>query len=597
MLVYGDRESRETVGDKRRSIGTRLDALVLLPPGHGRHAALITAFIATSELIQGLIDADFEARGFDALSPIHIDGMECLQVLAQSVVQSWRNGLSAPLVPETFREWLQNFDPDLTIRTRQAEGYAFYALYPESYVEAALRSGLGPTTRVIGIRSIGAGLSSLVAAALGAALPFTVRPVGHPFEREVNVDRAVTAALTQDPEAPFAVVDEGPGLSGSSFGAVADWLEKAGVARERIHFFPSHPSHLGPQANSRHRERWSRASRHSVHMDTLLLDGGNGPLKHWVEGLTGPLQGGLEDISGGAWRRFRYERSELWPAANIQQERRKFLARTEHSTWLVKFAGLGESGHRKEAQARQLHEAGFTPEIAGLRHGFLVERWYEGAPSLDHSPVARDELVSRLGAYLAFRARSFPASPHAAASLDALREMACYNTMRGLGEEAAAALDQVLPSASSFAKAVRPVFTDNRLHPWEWLVVGQRLLKADALDHSAAHDLVGCQDITWDIAGAAVEFRLSDDDVRALAGLVERESGHPVFTDLLSFMTPCYLAFQFGSHVMAADALHGSEEESRLRSAAERYGALLRTCLCRPAQFDFSKEQDKTPAG
>jgi hypothetical protein len=42
---------------------------------------------------------------------------------------------------------------------------------------------LGADTQVVGIRSIGTGLSTLVAAAIGAPRPFTLRPIGHPFQR------------------------------------------------------------------------------------------------------------------------------------------------------------------------------------------------------------------------------------------------------------------------------------------------------------------------------------------------------------------------------------------------------------------------------
>lgn len=597
MLVFGDRECRGTIGMRRSSIEADLDRISALPPGHEKHSALVSAFIGTSELVQGLIDNDFGARGCDALSPAHLNGMECLMLLAQSIVQSWQSRFSHILIPKAVREKLHRFDAHLPVLLKQAEGYAFYALYPESYVEAALRSGLGPATRVIGIRSIGTGLSALVAAALGAPTPFTVRPGGHPFRREVNVEPAVTAMLTQDPDTSFAIVDEGPGLSGSSFGAVADWLERAGVARERIHFFPSHCGPLGPHASDSHRERWNQAARHSIDMDQLLLDGDNPHLSNWIESLTGSLQGKLEDVSGGVWRKLRYGASPFWPAANLQQERRKFLARTADATWLVKFAGLGEVGRRKHVQAQQLHEAGFTPEIAGFRHGFLVERWYERAPSLDQKPIDRGHLVTHLGSYLGFRARHFAAPADAGASADALLEMARYNTRRALGEEAAGMVDHSLPRAAAVGQMARPVFTDSRLQPWEWLVVGDRLLKTDAIDHSATHDLVGCQDIAWDIAGAAVEFNLTEDEFQRLCDIVEKESGSPVRTELLAFMRPCYLAFQIGSHVMAADALHGSEEEPRLRSAAARYGALLQTSLGLTWRPSSNEEQDKVPAG
>jgi len=597
MLVYGDVECIETVRDKRQTIETRLDQVNALPPGSERHAALIAAFIGTSELVQALIDSDFETRGFDALSPIHISGMECLSLLAQSIVQSWQSGLSDFALPEAFRDKLLSFDPDQTIRTKQAEGYAFYALYPESYVEAATRSGLGPDTQVIGIRSIGSGLSALVAAALGTRPVLTLRPAGHPFQREVKVDPAFTAMLPQEPDATFAIVDEGPGLSGSSFGAVADWLEASGISRERIHFFPSHAGQLGPQAGSGHRERWDSASRHFVSMDQLLCDGERNHLRRWVEDIVGPLEEDLQDISGGAWRALRYRDPALWPAANIQQERRKFLARTSGATWLVKFAGLGENGLRKYALARKLHQAGFTPEVAGYRHGFLVERWHGEASSPDQHPIARDRLVSRIGAYLGFRARHFPAQAHQGASRAELCEMALHNARLALGEQAHVTLRHALQNVDHLSGVANRVFTDNRMHSWEWILDDGRMIKADALDHCATHDLVGCQDITWDIAGAAVEFGLSDQDTRHLCDVVQEESARPVSLALLSFLLPCYLAFQLGAHTMATDMLKGNEEEDRLRLAARRYGALLQSCLRRRDRLGFDEELDKVPAG
>jgi len=595
MLVYGDVECIETVRDKQKAIEAHLERVNALPPGSGRHAALVAAFIDTSELVQALIEIDFRARGFDTLSAAHVSGLECLSLLAHSIVQSWRSGFSQAAPPESFRDKLLSLDSGLTIRTKQAEGYAFYALYPESYVEAAIRSGLGSQTRVIGIRSIGAGLATLVAAALDTRVALTVRPVGHPFRREVRVDPEVTEMLARDPAAPFAVVDEGPGLSGSSFGAVADWLEAAGVSRERIHFFPSHAGPLGPQASSGHRERWEGAARSVVALDELLRDGERNHLRQWVESIVGSLKEDLQDISGGAWRALRYRDRAYWPAANIQQERRKFLARAGSETWLVKFAGLGESGLRKQALAQRLYEAGLTSEVAGQCHGFLVERWHEHADPLDQHPIPRDRLLSRVGVYLGFRARHFPALSRQGASLIDLRNMAVYNTEQALGEQARAALDCLLQNADTLSGSINRVLTDNRMQISEWLLVDGQLIKTDALDHCVAHDLVGCQDITWDIAGAAVELGLSDQETRELCAVVQDESARAVSLALLSFMLPCYLAFQLGAHAMAADALAGNEEEDRLRRAVKRYGALLQSYIEHPGWLGFDEEQDKVP--
>ena len=75
------------------------------------------------------------------------------------------------------------------------EGYAYYALYPETYVAAAEQfiRGRRPGTAVcVGLRSIGTSLSAAVAAGLEAAgwrvLALTLRPRGHPFQRRPILD-------------------------------------------------------------------------------------------------------------------------------------------------------------------------------------------------------------------------------------------------------------------------------------------------------------------------------------------------------------------------------------------------------------------------
>jgi hypothetical protein len=246
--------------------------------------------------------------------------------------------------------------------------------------------------------------------------------------------------------------------------------------------------------------------------------------------------------------------------------------------------------------ARTLHEAGFTPEPAGCRHGFLVERWHEELDGLDQAHISRESLVAQVGAYLGFRARHFPAAEHQGASLDALRQMAIYNAGQALGEATAAALEQSLADPRALAGKVNRICTDNRLHVWEWLVSGGRLIKTDALDHSAAHDLVGHQDVSWDVAGAIVELDLSDNEASQLCQIVRQESDRPVDQALLAFMLPCYLAFQLGAHLMAAGALGEGPEANRLHRAADRYGGRLNNYLSRLGSPEPSQEQEEVPA-
>jgi hypothetical protein len=423
---------------------------------------------------------------------------------------------------------------------------------------------------VIGIRSIGTGLAALAAAALGAPPPSTVRPTGHPFTRELRVGPDLAADLIRDPAARYIIVDEGPGLSGSSFGAVADFLEAHGVDRSRIAFLPSHAGDLGPQASDAHRARWTAAPRPVVSMDALLLPD---RLASWVETLVGPLTAPLEDVSGGAWRARFYADELDWPAVAPNWERRKFLAHAADGPWLVKFAGLGRTGAARLAVARSLHAAGFSPEPRGLVHGFLVERWHSDARPLEPGEPLSTE-VERVAAYLSLRSCLFPASDGSGASLETLLKMARYNAAQLLGDRRAAALDHWRPRLGDLAPRVHRVRTDNRLDAHEWLRLPDgRLLKADALDHSAAHDLIGCQSIEWDVAGAATELGLS---IVPLAAQVAGACGRPVDAELLAFLTPCYLAFRLGAHRMTADGLaHWPAEAARNAAAADRYAARL----------------------
>jgi hypothetical protein len=579
MLVYGDAPRCEDPRRKLVELAEALRRLADLPPGLDRHAALVDALIETGELAQGIADAEFVDRGMDELgAPAPEAAMALLGRVAREVCLSWDTGFTqfGP-VPEAELAALAALALPETTRSRRAEGFAYYALYPEAYALAAASLPAARPMRVIGLRSIGATLAAVVAARLGGVPSRTLRPVGHPFRRELAVGERLAADLLSGATARFAVVDEGPGLSGSSFGAVMAFLEERGVPLSRIHLLPGHGGQPGPQACPASRARWARVQRHPASFEDLLLHAARPEhrLEGWAAELLGSPDGPLEDLSGGTWRRLHGGEPPIHP----YMERRKFLFRRGGSAWLLKFAGLGRHGAAQAERARRLHAAGFTPEVAGFRHGFLVERWMGEARPLDPARFGRDRLVAHLGRYLAFRARHLPAAPEGGASAEALWQMARHNAAEALGEALASRLDGWKPELSSLDARMRRVWTDNRLHAWEWLVLPDgRLLKTDAVDHAAAHDLIGCQDIAWDVAGAAVELGLSATERERLRALVEAEAAREVDPALLAFLTPCYLAFQLGYHAMAADA-SSEVDAARARRAADRYAEVLREVL------------------
>lgn len=585
MLVYGDRSRLAPPHDVIDRLRNGFEALARMPAGIERHGRLVSLFIAASELAQGIADAEFAKTGFDRISPAQEAAMAVLVRLAEAIRASWESGFAEPLAfhNDALDALIGQPLPEI-VELRSPEGYAFYAVFPESYLKAASGLDRSRPTKVIGIRSIGTGLAALVSAEVGAGIPLTVRPVGDPFRRELSVATRDAAALAADAETDFAVVDEGPGLSGSSFGAVADFLEDWGVVPERIQFFPSHAGDLGPQASPRHGERWRTAKRHVVDFDALVLRAPVSAhrLENWVTDLVGEPIEPLVDISGGAWRAHRFPGETLWPAAHLQQERRKFLLRAESGTWLLKFIGLGEEAQAKVRRAQALAKAGFCPPVAGYRHGFLVERWIDDATPLS---AGDRPAVGRVAEYLAFRASNFPASAESGASLARLFKMARHNTRLGLGEEAASRLDRWAGRVATLEGAVSRAETDNRLHLWEWLRLPDgRVLKTDAVDHSAAHDLIGCQDVAWDVAGAVTELELSADEEAELHARLQAKSGRAIDGELSALLGLCYLAFQLGYCTLAAQSLAGFPEEARrLTLAAARYGARLRARLTEPS--------------
>ena len=505
MLVYGDHT--ETVGTREQvaRIQGELDRVTWLPVGIARHAYLVEALIETGRLLQGVADAGAASRELDNF----------LYQLAQAFVRSLESHFAEiGALPE-----LPELDLPVHVDLRQPEGFAFYAVYPEAYVAAARELTLSGPPRVIGIRSIGTTLGAVVAAALDAPPAATVRPVGDPFARTVELPPQILQA-----EAHYVVVDEGPGLSGSSFGAVADWLQDHGVPLERIAFVASHGGDLGPQASPAHQHRWGRAQRVAARFEPSFLERDFGPLARFSTGSSG--------------------------------ERLKYIGSRKGQRVLLKFSGSGAIAGRKLDMARSLHAAGFTPEPLGLLHGFLVERWREDGRPLKCNDVP----VEEIGRYIGARARLFPAPDASGATIEQLLEMCRRNIAVGLGEMSAAALDCWDPARLQ-ARVCR-VRTDNKLDREEWLRLGGgRLLKTDALDHHQAHDLIGCQDAAWDLAGAAIEFDLK---LQATERLIVA-TGLVVDAKLLAFYLQAYCAFRMGHAALAGDQRRSERYAERLQ--------------------------------
>lgn len=544
MLVFDDHERQINTRPEIEQLRARAGAIAAGEGGLPLHQEIITLLIRMGELAQGLCDDAFARAGEDDEDPTTAAAIAALRVIARAVLHSWSGAEDeARASLRAFAQRLAMLAPlplAQTVAGRRQEGFAFYALYPETYIRAARAIGPG-VGAVIGIRSIGLALGAVAAEAVEAPLLVSVRPVGLPFERDLRLGQALGEKLKAI-SGPIAIADEGPGLSGSSFAAVARMLEKWDVATDRLHFLPSHGGPPGWAASPAIQDIWRRTPRHVVQGDREVFAPGSrfGTLADWCRDLTGPAIAPLVDISGGQWRGRRLPDAPARP----ESERRKFLLASAQGTFLLRFAGLGPYGAAALKRGRTLAGAGFVPQVLGLRHGFLVERWIDEASAAPQTGAAREDFLRHLAAYLAFRASHLPAAPDAGAPLPALAAMLQRNAGEALG--ASPPLEAWTRAADNLASRVRRVGTDNRLQPWEWLHLPDgHFLKADALDHCAAHDLIGCQDVSWDVAAAQVEFDLTAVESEELRARME-QTGTRVDRDLVAFYRPCYLAFQAG---------------------------------------------------
>jgi hypothetical protein len=414
-LFYGDDwrdvSPEDMILDLERGLGAAAAVA-----GSERRDLLTRLLVLAGELSQGLADADLAAQGFDGPTQAQDAAMRLTVAAARLLLQTDGGAtLDASGALAALSE-VRSMRLPPSLRCKTPEGYAFYAVDPESYAKAAAAFRWDGEPLAIGVRSIGTSLAAVVSARVGGRA-VTVRPSGHPFRRELRPSPALRALLA-DHDGPFVIVDEGPGLSGSSFGAVADLLESLDVKSGRIVFMPSHAGDLGPHAAAAHRTRWARATRLTA--DLAVSDRA---VEAWFADVIGPAAD-VEDLGGGAWRDGPPGHGR--PPAAPTMERRKYRLTTGAGRYIARFAGLGTVGERKLEIARLLHAAGFAPEPLALRRGFLLERWVEGE-RLDAGAGGRPEVLAQVARYLGWRARALPAPERRGASLAALREMAAHN--------------------------------------------------------------------------------------------------------------------------------------------------------------------------
>ncbi len=432
------------------------------------------------------------------------------------------------------------------------EGFAYYALHPLAYADALHRISVSADSlMVVGIRTIGTTLSAVTAAAArlrGMEVQrITVRPQGHPYNRrsEFSVQQFAIVRHAISSNATFAIVDEGPGLSGSSFLSVAEALEQAGAPREKIILLASHEPNIDALCASDAARRWQRFRCAAVAAEPRR-----------------PVQA-VNFIGAGQWRGRLLSSESKWPASWTSFERLKYLSTAEHGgPRLFKFAGLGHYGDQVLEREEKVAEGGFGPQPRHESDGFVSYLWIDGEIAgrpMSANNVSRD-VLARMAEYCAFRLHAFAVD---LSDLNALQQMAEHN------------LHELKFDLPVVLRLERAVIADGRMQPHEWLLTREgRLLKTDSGSHGDDHFFPGATDIAWDLAGAIVEWRLEEQQAKEFLDLYFRASGDDA-SDRIDGFIKAYAVFRCAYCMMAANAMRGSDEQSRLEHAAAGYRAVL----------------------
>jgi hypothetical protein len=567
MIVYRDKSE---AADPRPLLAS-LSADLGGAPGHADAAGLLADF---GEVEAGIADALFPDR--DGVHPV-ADALRAASLALGRLLLPDPGGSgsgtgsgtgSAAAEARRRVDAVAALPLPARISLRPAEGHAYYALYPETYLAAARRFARGERPGlavVIGIRSIGTSLSAAVAAGLEAegvtAETLTLRPRGHPFDRRPVPDGALAGRLRKLAQgtAWFLVVDEGPGLSGSSFCGTAALLSEMGVPDGRIVLFPSWLPDPDGFVNKAARSRWRRHPK--VHA---------GFEEAW---LPGSHLAGAADLSGGAWRGLPgFGMTGLQLPVQPQHERRKYLA----GGTLHRFAGLGRHGAARLRRAEELSAAGFSPAPRGIVSGFLALDWREGRP-LGRIDRLDPGLLATAARYLGHLGRRHATGR--AADPEALMAIVETNVAEGLGADWTARLGPVRAAMPKPGEAAE-IALDGRMMPHDWLRLPDgSLLKTDALDHHDDHFQPGPQGLAWDLAGFAAEFGLPPPVLRDLAQAAGAEAGDPRLEDRLPFHLAAYLAFRLGYAQLAARTLGSTPDGLGMARLEKRYRCQLQRLI------------------
>ena len=527
MYVFRDGRRFLPGCDQVRGVKKAIEAAAQAPDSD----KLITALLAAGELACALADVH---------SPHTIRIEEITDQLARAFVRV-SSGRAADLDKNSLVTKLGLISAPDRMRVSVHEGFAYYALHPVKFARVIDEMSLDKRVVVVGIRSIGLTLGAVTLAALRDrgfdAERITVRPMGHPYDRTVELGEREKQWVAEWKGAEFLVVDEGPGLSGSSFIATGEALMRAGVSPNQITLVGTRLPDVNGLRTTDAARRWRQFKAVAVEQAPILPDGADIAL------------------GGGAWReellRGRKERPGSW----TQLERLKYVSKDGRR--FFRFEGYGQFGAQHAERAKLVAARGFGPGYVESVNGFGCYEFVKGTPL--NADQATDEVLDRIAAYCAFRAREFPEVIDQPSDLE---NMLRFNWRNEFGAEI---------EGGPALEPKKAIVTDSRMMPHKWLRTGTgEILKVDSTSHGDDHFFPGPCDIAWDLAGTIVEWELSPEATKYFLVRYQQLSGDEPRSRIGSYLL-AYATFRLAYSRMAARAMGGTPEEPLLIREYERY--------------------------
>jgi hydroxymethylpyrimidine pyrophosphatase-like HAD family hydrolase len=481
--------------------------------------------------------------------------------------------LSAVRLPEVLLRW----------RMRIPEGYRCQDMAHHDVLAMARRfarseaAKYGPVL-IVGPRTAGAYFAPLVQACLraeGMAVAgwTTFRPKLGASRREQRRFRGLMSTATR-----MAVVDDHPN-TGGTFTRTTALVKRLGVPADKITLLaPEHPAQPDWQQATRPIEAVTLPAS-EFHKQKLLDD---------PAAITAILrqlyaERGYQDVSIQPGEGVDAANARLWSHyADGFQVRLKRLFEVkllrpgqapQIQRVLAKSVGWGWLGYHGYVAGRRL--AGYVPPVVGLRDGLLFTEWL-GSTAAEGNASKRWSIVSRLPLYVAERTRRLKIEADPCSRADSCRWTGRDTLAQILRRVYGPVIGRLKTGAvrtelERYASPL-PTMLDGRIGAEEWITDGSGTYKSDFEHHNFGGAELDLVDPAYDLACAAFEFDLSEDEERGVLRTYARQSGDQTASDrlLLHKLLCGYLAMKTAAYRIARTSSRERQAEWNRRYLSGR---------------------------